>query len=39
MRELVEGYAAFQLLFPDVAPRAHVVGGDGDVEVCHFLRG
>ena len=39
MRELVEGYAAFQLLFADVAPRAHIVGGDGDVEVCHFCAG
>lgn len=36
MRGLVEGDAAFQLLFADVAPRADVVRGDGDVEVCHF---
>ena len=36
MRGLVEGDAAFQLLLADVAPRADVVRGDGDVEVCHF---
>lgn len=36
MRGLVEGYPAFQLLFADVAPRADIVRGDGDVEVCHF---
>lgn len=35
MRGLVEGYPALQLLFPDVAPRAHIVRGDGDVELCH----
>ena len=38
MGELVEGYAAFQLLFADVAPRAHGVRGDGDVEVCHLAQ-
>lgn len=36
MRGLVEGDPALQLLFADVAPWADVVGGDGDVEVCHF---
>ncbi len=36
MRGLVEGDAALQLLFADVAPGADVVGGDGYVEVCHF---
>ena len=36
MRSLVEGDAALQLLFADVAPWADVVGGDGDVKVCHF---
>lgn len=36
MRGLVEGYPSLELLFADVAPRADVVRGDGDVEVCHF---
>ena len=36
MGGFVERNAAFQLLFADVAPWADVVGGDGDVEVCHF---
>ena len=36
MRRFVEGDAAFQLLFADVAPWADIVGGDGDVEVGHF---
>ena len=38
MRRLVEGDAAFQLFGTDVAPRADVVRGDGDVEVCHFAQ-
>ena len=36
MRGLVEGDPSLELLFADVAPRADVVRGDGDVEVCHF---
>lgn len=36
MRGFVEGDRAFQVVFTDVAPRADVVRGDGDVEICHF---
>lgn len=35
MGGFVEGNAAFQFLFADVAPWADVVGGDGDIEVRH----
>ena len=38
MRRLVEGDAAFQLFRADVAPRADVIRGDGDVEDWHFAQ-
>lgn len=36
MSGLVEGYCALKLPHPDVTPRADIVRGDGDVEICHF---